>query len=138
MSYQDPEPVTPYESPEAKGPAPWPSPLSQDERTWGMLCHLSALAGYIIPFGNIVGPLVVWLIKKDEMPFVEDQGKEALNFQISVTIYVIVSIVLVFVLIGIVLLIAVGIFSLVVLIIAAIKANQGEAYRYPLCIRFIA
>ena len=138
MSYQDPEPVNPYESPEAKGPAPGPPPLSQDERTWGMLCHLSALAGYIIPFGNIVGPLVVWLIKKDEMPFVEDQGKEALNFQISVTIYVIVSFVLIFVLIGIFLLIAVGIFSLVMLIIAAIKANQGEAYRYPLCIRFIA
>lgn len=138
MSYQDPEPVNPYESPEAKGPAQWPPPLSQDERTWGMLCHLSALAGYIIPFGNIVGPLVVWLIKKDEMPFVEDQGKEALNFQISVTIYVIVSFVLIFVLIGIFLLIAVGIFSLVMLIIAAIKANQGEAYRYPLCIRFIA
>ena len=104
MSYQDPEPVDPYASPEAKDPASWPPPLSQDERTWGMLCHLSAFAGYVFPFGGIVGPLVVWLIKKDEMPFVDDQGKEALNFQISVLIYAIVSFVLIFVLIGIILL----------------------------------
>ena len=138
MSYQDPEPVTPYESPEAKGPAPWPSPLSQDERTWGMLCHLSAFAGYVVPFGGIIGPLVVWLIKKDEMPFVDDQGKEALNFQISVAIYVIVSIVLLFLLIGFILLPAVIIFDIVMTIIAAIRANSGEAYRYPLSIRFIA
>ena len=56
-----------------------------------MLCHLSSLAGSVIPFGNIVGPLVVWLIKKDEYAFVDDQGKESLNFQISITIYTVVG-----------------------------------------------
>ena len=130
MSYQDPE--SPDVSPEVP-------PLSKDETMWGMLCHLSGLALLTgIPFANVIGALVVWLIKKDEMPFVDDQGKEALNFQISVSIYAIVSAVLIFVLIGIVLLPAVLIFALVMIIIASLKANQGEAYRYPLCIRFIA
>ena len=110
---------------------------SSDERMWGMLCHLSTLSGYLIPFGNIIGPLVVWLIKKDEYAFVEDQGKEALNFQISVMIYSIVSGILVFLIIGLPLLIAVLIFDLVMTIVAAVKANEGEYYRYPLTIRFI-
>ena len=129
MSHQDPE--SPDVSPETP-------PLSKDERLWGMLCHLSALACLTaIPFANVIGPLVVWLIKKDEMPFVDDQGKEAVNFQISVSIYAIVSAVLILAVIGIVLLPAVLIFGLVMTIIASLQANQGEAYRYPLCIRFL-
>ncbi len=138
MSYEDPGDVNPYASPEDKDPASWPPPVSPDEMTWGMLCHLSALAGFIgVPFGNIVGPLVVWMIKKDELPFVDDQGKEALNFQISLTIYALVSGILILLLIGIVLLPAVLIFGLVMVIVASLKANSGEAYRYPLSIRFI-
>ena len=58
-------------------------PLSKDEKTWAMLCHLSAVAGFVIPFGSILGPLVVWLIKKDEMPIVDLHGKKSLNFQIE-------------------------------------------------------
>ena len=108
-----------------------------DERMWGMLCHLSTFAGYLVPFGNILGPLVVWLVKKDEYAFVDDQGKEALNFQISITIYSLVAGVLILALIGIPLLIAVIIFSVVMTVIAAIKANGGEYYRYPLTIRFV-
>ena len=107
------------------------------ERTWAMGCHLIALAGFVIPFGNIIGPLVFWLIKKDESEFVNDQGKESLNFQISVTIYAIVAGILVLFIIGILLLIAVGIFALVMIIVAALKANSGEKYRYPLCLRFV-
>ena len=115
------------------------STYSQEEKTWGMLCHLSALAGYLIPaFGHVIGPLIVWLIKKDEYPFVNDQGKESLNFQLSVLLYGIVCFMLVFVLIGFVLLPALYIFDLVMIIIAAIEANKGIAFRYPLCIRFIA
>lgn len=114
-----------------------PVAIDKEERTWAMVCHLSTLAGGAIPFGHVVGPLVVWLLKKDEMPLVDDQGKEALNFQISVTIYAIVSGVLVFAIIGIPMLIALGIFDLIVTIIAAIKAYDGEYYRYPLCIRFL-
>ncbi len=104
---------------------------------WGMLCHLSALSAFIIPFGSVLGPLIVWQIKKNEYPFVDDQGKEALNFQITTTIAALISIVLIFVAIGIALLIAVCLASLVFTIIAAIKANNGETYRYPFTLRLI-
>jgi len=107
------------------------------EKTWGMLAHLSALAGFIIPFGNIIGPLIIWLIKKDESSFVNDQGKESLNFQISITIYCIVSAILILLVIGIFLLIGLGIFSIVMIILGAVKANSGEKFKYPLSIRFI-
>jgi len=107
------------------------------ERTWGMLSHLAALAGFIIPLGNIIGPLVIWLIKKDESPFVDDQGKESLNFQISITIYCIVAALLILIVIGIFLLIGLGILAIVLIIVAAVKANSGEKYRYPLSIKFI-
>ena len=115
-----------------------PEPFSKEERTWALVCHLSALSGYVgIPFGHIIGPLVIWLIKKEEMPLVDDQGKEALNFHISVTIYGIVSALLIFVIIGWFLVGALVIFSIVMTIVAAIKAYDGEYYRYPLTIRLI-
>lgn len=112
--------------------------LSSDERNWGMFCHLAALAGFIIPFGNIIGPLIVWLMKREEYPFVNDQGKESLNFQISILIYIAISVVLALLLIGFLLLAAIGVFSLVMIIMAAIKANEGVTFRYPLSIRFIS
>jgi len=105
-----------------------------------MICHLAGLGGLIpvVPvFGSIIGPLIVWQIKKDEFGFVNDQGKEAVNFQITILIYLIVSAFLSFVCIGFVLLPAVVVFDLVFLLIAAVKANDGERYRYPLTIRFI-
>ncbi len=111
--------------------------LTKEEKTYGMLSHLVSFAGYIIPLGNIIGPLVVWLLKKNESSYVDYHGKESLNFQISILIYVVVSIILSFVLIGIPLLIALAIFDIVVVIIAAIRANDGEYYQYPLCIRFL-
>ncbi len=118
--------------------APDPQPGGdKDARTFGMLCHLLAFAGLVIPFGNIIGPLVIWLIKREEYPFVDEQGKEALNFQISVFLYAIVCGLLSLILIGIPLLIALGIFWLVVVIIASVKANAGESYRYPLNLRLI-
>ena len=112
--------------------------ITQDAKTFGMLCHLLAFAGFVIPLGNIIGPLVIWLIKKDQFPFVDDQGKESLNFQISVLIYAFISGILVFVVIGIFLLIALGIFVIVMVIIATIRANEGQYYRYPLTIRIIS
>ncbi len=113
------------------------SNVSKDERTWGMLCHLIAFSGFIIPFGNLLGPLTIWLIKKDEMPFVDDQGKESLNFQLTMLIALIISAVLVVVLIGIAMLVILGIFQIIILIVATIKANEGVRYRYPYAIRFI-
>ena len=111
--------------------------VSRDERMWGMFCHLIAFSGYLIPFGSVLGPLIIWLIKKDEMPFVVDQGKEALNFQLTMLIALIVSGILGFVLIGILLLGIVIIYQIVVVIMASIKANEGVRYRYPYTIRFI-
>lgn len=109
-----------------------------DSRMWATFCHLAALALYLgVPLGHIFGPLVVWLIKKDRYSFVDLNGKEALNFQISMTIYVLVAILLCFVLIGIPLLIFLGMAHLVFIIIASVKANKGEHYRYPCIIRFI-
>lgn len=112
--------------------------LSKDERLWGMLCHLLAFSGYLIPyFGNVLGPLIIWMIKKDEMPFVDDQGKESLNFQLTMLIAFTVSFILMFVFIGFVLFGVLVIFQIVVIIMASIKANDGVKYRYPYTIRFI-
>ena len=112
--------------------------IPQPERTWAMFAHLSSFLGWIgIPFANIIAPLVMWQIKKDEMPFGSSQAKECLNFQISMTIYAIISAILCLVLIGFVALFALFIFDVVITIIAAIKSNEGVAYRYPLTIRFI-
>ncbi len=114
------------------------SEIDKDARMWAMFCHLAGLCGFILPgVGNIVGPLILWQIKKDEYPFVDEQGKEAVNFQISMTIYAIISLFLCFVCVGIFLLAAVCIVYLVFLLIAAVKANNSQAYRYPLTIRFI-
>jgi hypothetical protein len=119
------------------GDVPVAAEPNQDDRTWGMICHLAALAGYVVPFGNVIGPLVVWQIKKDNSEFVDHHGKEALNFQITVTIAMFVSVVLILVVIGIFLLIAIPIIALVLVIIAAVKAANGEPYRYPMTIRLI-
>lgn len=111
--------------------------VNKDERTWGMLCHLVALSGFIVPFGTILGPLIIWLIKKDEMPFVDDQGKESLNFQLTMFIAFIISALLMLVFIGFILVIILAIFDLVMIIVATIKANDGVRYRYPWAIRFL-
>lgn len=108
-----------------------------DEKTWGMLCHLSAFAGAVIPFGNIAGPLVVYSIKRTEYDFVDDQGKESLNFQITMTIAILIASLLMFVLVGFVLLPIIGIYAIVYTIVGAIKANNGEFFRYPITYRFI-
>ena len=112
--------------------------VSKDEQNWAMICHLSALAGFLIPFGNTLGPLIVWLIKRAEMPMVERHGKEALNFQITVSIAVLICIPLMFVLIGIPLLFIVGIGALIFTIMAAVKVSNGEFdYRYPIALRLL-
>lgn len=111
---------------------------SKDERTFAMLCHIITFSGYILPIiGNIVGPMVIWMMKRDEYPLVDDQGKEVLNFQLSILIYGIIGVILVFLVIGIFVLIALGIFVLIMTIIGAIKANEGVKYRYPLNLRLI-
>jgi uncharacterized Tic20 family protein len=123
--------------PNAQLPNTQPPPLRQD-RTLDATCHFLSFAGLIgIPFGNILGPLVLWAIKKDEMPSVNEHGKESINFQISMTIYTIVAGLSILIAIGIVLLPAIILLNLVLVIIAGVKAANGEFYRYPMTIRFI-
>jgi len=110
---------------------------SQQARQWAMLCHLAAFAGLVVPFGNLLGPLIVWQLKKDIDPFVDAQGKEALNFQITITIAMLICIVLTIVIIGGLLAPIVGLLNVIFCIIAAVKANNGEAYRYPFALRLI-
>lgn len=129
-----------FEQPQTVQESPGSKEINKDARMWGMICHLAGLGGLIpiVPIiGSVIGPLIVWQIKKDEFGFVADQGKEALNFQISILMYAIVSGLLCFACVGFVLLPAVYIFDLIFLLIAAVKANDGEHYRYPLTIRFI-
>jgi uncharacterized Tic20 family protein len=104
-----------------------------------MAAHLASLTGYLgNGIGGVVGPLIVWLIKRDTMPLVNDQGKEALNFNISNFIYILCSLLLVPVFgLGFLVMFVIGIFHLVFTIVAAVKAYEGIAYRYPLTIRFI-
>ena len=110
----------------------------RDARRWAALCHVSALVGLLgNGIGFVLAPLVIWLIKRNDDPFIDEQGKEALNFQISMMIWLLIAGVLCFVLIGFPILIGLVIFDLVVTIMAAIQANQGHYYRYPLTIRFM-
>jgi len=136
-------------TPDPVATASSPSMPSAEERNWAMFAHLSALAGGLLSgfFGGLgvfVGPLVVWLIKKDTMPFVDEQGKEALNFNITCAIAFLILIVFSVMTLGIGLLltvplwVAVGIFWLVVTIIAAVKTSNGEHYRYPISLRLIS
>lgn len=110
----------------------------KDDRIWATLCHLSALIGFLLPVaGNIAGPLVFWLLKKDQMPLVDSNGKEALNFQISMSIYALCAATLIIVLIGIPLLYMIVLADHVLIIMASVKTSEGSPYRYPLTIRLI-
>ena len=115
---------------------PVPTP-SYEVRQSAMLCHLAAFLGFVFPFGSVVGPLILWQMKKEVDPFIDDQGKEALNFQITVAIAWMACIVLAFAVIGFFLMIALAIATVVLTIIGSIKANKGIAYRYPLTWRVV-
>jgi len=124
--------------PELQPPPQRSVPSESDIRTWQMACHLSALAGCVVPFGNVLGPLLIWQIKKNEIPEVEPHGKASLNFQLTVLILTLVGGVLAFALsfvcIGVLLIPVVALLPLagmIFAIIAGIKANNGEEYRYP-------
>ncbi len=112
--------------------------VSKDEQNWAMGCHLAALSGFVIPFGNLVGPLIVWLLKRAEMPMVDRHGKESLNFQITVLIAFMICIPLCFILIGFALMAVVGFGALILTIMAAVKVSNGDFdYKYPLTIRLL-
>ena len=126
-------------------PAPLRSAQGMTENTWAMIVHLSALVGFLIPFGNVLGPLILWVIKKDELPLVDRHGKEALNYHISISIYLAVAwgitLVLSLVVIGFLLVPVVAIANVLLMALfpalAGVKANEGGWYEYPLTIQFI-
>lgn len=103
----------------------------RDARKLAMFCHFSAFLGMWFPFGSLIGPLILWQVKRESDPFIDDQGKEALNFQITVAIASAICYVLMFVLIGFALLGLVLIGAVVLVVIAGVKANDGVVYRYP-------
>jgi uncharacterized Tic20 family protein len=105
---------------------------TQDEKNLALIMHVLSLVGF-----SLIGPLIVWLVKKDESPFINAQGRELLNFQISFLIYAIVCIPLCFVLIGIPLLIVVGLASFILTIIGLVKATEGKIYRFPVTIKML-
>lgn len=119
---------------------------SHEESNWATFCHLSALAGYLLPLtypfscvllGNLIGPLIIWLLKKGSYASVNQQGKEALNFQISISIYALAASALIVILIGIPLLIGLAAFNFIMIIIAAVKCKNDKAFRYPLNLRLL-
>lgn len=112
-------------------------PNNPDALTWATLCHLSALARLVFPFGNLLGPFIIWLLKKNEFPLVDEQGKESLNFQILVTIALLIASLTLFLCVGIVLVPAVALAAVIFVIIASIKVSNGEQYRYPIIWRII-
>ena len=122
-------------------PEPAGMPVIQDdEKKWAMFCHIGGFALFlnmVIPFGHIVVPLILWLLKKSQSAFIDEQGKEAMNFQISMTIYLFVAIILSFILIGIPILIALVIFDIVMMIKAANAVTNGQPFHYPYAIRLI-
>jgi len=130
MDNPNPPSETPPQ-PEPTQQTPEATAISQDSKNMGMLCHLLGL------FTSFVGPLILWLIKKDEDKFVDDQGKEALNFQITVILASIASGILYFVCIGFLIAIAVAISDIVFCILASVAASKGENYRYPVSLRLV-
>jgi uncharacterized Tic20 family protein len=133
------------EIPQAVQEGPGSKEINKDACMWAMFCHLAGLCALIpiVPvIGGVIGPLIIWQIKKNDNPFIDEQGKEAVNFQISILLYSLIgSVVSAITCVGIALIpivvVIIGIFDIVFLIIASIKANNGKHYRYPLTFRFI-
>jgi uncharacterized Tic20 family protein len=116
-------------------------PQNEDRksRIWGMLCHLTALIGVIgIPFGNLAGPLIMWLLKRHTSPFVDEQGRESLNFQLSMTLYALIAFIMIYYFkIGMFPLFIVATINFVLVVIASIRAFSGYSYGYFFKIQFI-
>ncbi|MHC4423644.1 MAG: DUF4870 domain-containing protein [Planctomycetota bacterium] len=131
QSAESPDSGSDAERPESPQPDEVSAEISKDARNMAMLCHLLAI------FTGFVAPLIIWLLKKSEEPYVDQQGKEALNFQITIILAMFAAVLLSFICIGVPLLFAIPIVNLIFCIIASIKASNGVAYRYPVSLRLI-
>ncbi|RRR72472.1 MAG: DUF4870 domain-containing protein [Candidatus Viridilinea halotolerans] len=112
-------------------------PVSRDETNSAMFCHLASLLGYLIPFSQLIIVLIIWSNNKDRSEFVREHSTEALNYQLSYLLYAFISGMAIFFLVGFLMLLALTIFDIIVSITGAMKASNGERYRYPLTIRFV-
>lgn len=134
----NPPPTNPFGFPSTPRAELTPETRERETKQWASLLHLSMLLGYTaIPIAGLVAPIIIWQVKKNDLPGLDAHGRNAVNWIISSMIYVAISIVLTFVLIGIPLLIAVLVCDFVFPILAAAKANNGEAWKYPLSIEFL-
>jgi uncharacterized Tic20 family protein len=119
-------------------PRPSSGRRRQQAREWGMILHLSVLLGHLVAvFGGIIAPIVIWQMKKDKLPDLDQHGKNAVNWILSFFLYFAISVVLCFVFIGIPLLLLLLLMNFVFPIIAAVKANEGRVWKYPLAIQFL-
>ena len=112
--------------------------FNSTDKTLAILSHVSTFAGFVVPLGNIIAPLAIYLVKKDESPYIKHHASEALNFQITLTILMIVSAILILVFIGVLFLIALAILDLILTVVATVNASNGIWYRYPMTIRFVS
>lgn len=112
--------------------------VTSDDRTWGILVHASALAGLVVPFGNILAPLVIWLVKREESQFVDENGTEVLNFQITWTVLLVVVALTILVGVGVLLLPILGLVWLILVILGTVRASEEEVYDYPLTVDLIS
>lgn len=118
---------------------PGPPGPDGEARKWAMFCHYAAFAWFFAPMiGNVIGPLVIWQLKRESDPYVDAQGKEALNFQITLSLALMVCGALAWVVIGFPLMALVSVVGLVLTVIGGIRANEGKPWRYPFCIRFLS
>jgi len=111
--------------------------LPESERNWAMFCHLSAFGMFVFPFGGIIGPLICWLSRKDESDWVNINGKASMNFQLSILLYIVLTIPLLFIIVGIPIMMFLVTLRIICVIIASVKSSKGEKFRYPLSIPFI-
>lgn len=125
----------PIPEPSNQPPAIPPSPSA--DNSLAVIMHLLGFAGFVFPFGNILGPLILWLVKRNDSTYLDRVGKEVLNFQISYAIYGMVAGALCFVLIGFIILPILGLLWIIFMIIAAVKTSNGEEYKYPFTIRLL-
>ena len=137
-SKRRPRRIHPLDTMETTTPISAPAVSNVNARAWKILCHASALLGVFLHFpGHVLGPLIVWLAKRDDSPEIDAHGKEALNFQLSMLLYTLISGVFCLVLIGFVFLAILWVLNAVLVIVASIQASDGKFYRYPMTIRFI-
>lgn len=111
--------------------------VTDDEQTWAVVLHASAFSGLVVPFGNLLGPLLVWLIKKDESPFLDASGKEAVNFQLTWTILLLGALLSILIGIGFLLVPIIAVAWIVLVVLATVRASEKEIYDYPLTLDLI-